>query len=191
MSREKNAFNEAPTSWGPPPLTARPEGLLSSLGIQSGGEYPVTLNRDLQPTYELGDWYREYNQTFRSGSVSIGNPMAVATVFDMFQVPDGEIWIVNRFMARVRTQAVNETFKLGFHRTNSSNLTLLPLAFASNLNETSSSGVPWVEAVPIAGAFPIILRPTVKVRCTVMALNNPAAFDHPLEWSIAVLPCRI
>lgn len=191
MSRDKNAFNQAPASWGPPPLTARPEGLLASLGIQSGGEYPVTLNKDLQPTYELGEWYREYNQTFRSGSVDIGNPMGVATVFDLFQVPDGEIWILNRFTARVRTQAANETFKLFFHRTNSQNTTPLLLAIASNLNETSASGTPWVEAVPVAGALPIILRPTVKVRVTVGALNNPAAFAHDMAWSIAVLPCRI
>lgn len=153
--------------WGPPPLTSRPEGLLSSLGIQSGGRYPQHLAEDLVPVYELGAWYREFNQLFTTVSIP-ATPYAISTATDYdcgIQVPAGEIWIVNRgtismdFSAGAAAQSMYWTWG----RTNSQDGTFLSFAPDQLAQITTGAGVNYRFTAQIT-EVPFLLRPTVKVR---------------------------
>lgn len=76
----------------PPPLTTRPDGLLSLLGIQNNGRYPQHLAVDnLLPTLDLTRWYLESEQDFPTFTQLWG----AALGFTLFMtVPEGESWIV-------------------------------------------------------------------------------------------------
>lgn len=178
----------APASWGPPPLTARPEGLLASLGIQSGGRYPQHLLPDLQPTYELGPWYREYNGTFRSGNVAFAtSPPVQGETVDLFTVPDGEIWILNRLAAKVTVPSGNR-WAYYLQRVNAAGGTELVLCNATSLNWTSS---PTAHTLPCyTNGPPIILRPTVTVQA-VSQIASIAAGSITVNWDASILICKI
>jgi hypothetical protein len=175
-----------PQGWGPPPLTARPEGLLSSLGIQSGGKYPQHLAGDLLPTYELGPWYREYNGTFRSGTVDWQGTQAGEEAV-LFEVPDGEVWILNRFSAWW-DKAVNNQMGCTFYRQNNAGGTRLVLGQAELANNAAARL--WVYANP--GNLPIILRPTVQVGGRIDWLTGGISGTNiPISWQISVTICKI
>lgn len=190
----KNAFNEAPASWGPPPLTSRPEGLLDSLGIQSGGEYPKTLNADLQPVYELGPWYREYNQKFRSASSAPGL-VAVTSTFDTgISVPDGEIWIVNRIGCEIvcNRTASNSTAYFQLLRTNNANGTELTVSAPTPIETTNVVTAAGSRVYLGLDYPPLLLRPTVKLR--VMYGSNRTGDPITVSAcniSLGVTVCRI
>lgn len=161
----KNAFNEAPPSWGPPPLTARPEGLLDSLGIQSGGEYPKTLLKDLQPTYELGPWYREYNQTFATATATIvGDWNTGETIDTGLSVPEGQIWIINRVGCSIACNAwgtAGGQVSFQLLRTNSVNTTVLTVSSPTIVQASSTLASSIVLGLDYP---PLIMRPTTKLR---------------------------
>lgn len=176
-----------PGAWGEPPLTARPEGLLSTLGIQSGGRYPQHLEANLVPTYELGDWYREYNQTFRTVTVSPGAGLAKGSFVDTtLAVPDGEIWIVNRIGCLITSAfaaASRSTWILV--RTNNADGTILPLTDSLTIENQAapSSGFGLLSGRDL----PIILRPTVKLRLGYMdsSVNQVTSANFAFTLSIA------
>lgn len=193
MPKEYGAQPGTPTTWGPPPLTARPEGLLASLGIQSGGQYPQHLLPDLQPTYELGDWYREFNQAFTtSGSVNLAG-VGTPTEIDLISVPAGEVWIVNRIGCQITIRAASVlymTYQL--IRTNNANGTQLAVSRP-------------VEVITPAGAIdgraylgldypPLLLRPTVKLRLLVGQTRTGSAAVPTVgsaECFVAFTRCQV
>ena len=160
--------------------------MLSSLGIQSGGRYPQHLLSDLQPTYELGPWYREYNGTFRSGSVDWLNTQQGEEA-TLFEVPDGEIWIVNRFSAHW-TKVVNNQMGAAFFRQNNAGGTRLVLAEAN----AASNSVWRMHAYANPGVLPIILRPTVQMVGQITWLSGATSGTNiTIDWAIAVNICKI
>lgn len=175
---------------GPPPLTARPEGLLSSLGIQSGGRYPQHLAEDLVPVYELGGWYREHQQQFSRVAIGAG-PYSRGNIIDLFQVPAGEVWVVNRIGVYLRctvstgVAGTAHTISWQIIRTNSVDLTQLPVSLPRNLNVYS--GTPGFDMYYLLGPeveMPMILRPTVKIR---LLLNGFSGSDtHGLNATDSV-----
>jgi len=165
----------APASWGMPPLTARPEGLLSSLGIQSGGRYPQHLASELIPTYELGPWYREFNQQFTTVSIP-ATPYAISTATDYdcgIQVPAGELWIVNRgtISLAFSAGAVTQTMWWTWGRTNSQDGTFLSFAPDQKAEITTGAGVNYLWTAQIT-EVPFLLRPTVKIRWRSVGRNS-------------------
>lgn len=181
----------APELWGPPPLTARPEGLLSSLGIQSGGRYPQHLAEELIPTYELGGWYREHQQQFSRVAIGAG-PYSRGSLIDLFQVPAGEVWVVNRIGVYLRTTVTGgaagdpHTISWQIIRTNGVDLTQLPISLPRILNVYSGS--PGFDMYYLLGAeveMPMILRPTVKVRLLCNGMSGTAAHGLNATDSVA------
>ncbi len=170
MPKEYGSQPGTPASWGPPPLTSRPEGLLASLGIQSGGQYPQHLLPDLQPSYELGAWYREYNQIFARTAIGAG-PYSRGNLIDLFTVPVGEVWIVNRIGVYLRCTVTTgvagtaHTISWQIIRTNNADLTQIPISLPRVLNVYSGSpGFDMYYCLGIEQPAPLILRPSTKVR---------------------------
>lgn len=157
----------APASWGAPPLTARPEGLLSVLGIQSGGRYPQYLLDQLQPTVDLARWYLEYNGTFRTATLNAAGFGVSGIVDTGLAVPDGELWIVNRASVTldgVTWAAGGTALKYTGYliRTNNANGT--PLGVAGPIESPQVNALNAAYASCSAVEVPFILRPTVKLR---------------------------
>lgn len=181
-------FRDAPASWGPPPLTARPEGLLDSLGIQSGGKYPQTLNEQLQPTYELGPWYREYEQKFRSADTgALGLTTAGTYVDTGLQVPDGEIWIVNRIGIEISWPQGGLTGQGKFQlvRTNNANATILAVSSPQPFFHNAAATTPTQRIVLGLDYPPLLMRPTVKLRVLYTDMNGGAnPIPMPAGWRI-------
>jgi len=190
----KPGIADAPRNWPPPPLTARPEGVLSSLGIQSGGQYPQHLLSDLVPTYELGPWYREYNGTFQTATGPITG-IATGVFTDLFTVPERELWIVRRVgLTLTTTGGAAQTYKMRWQvvRTNAANATIIPMGepavvtmYPSVFNAASVGG--W-------SSDEHLLRPTVKMRLLFMdndGGNNAVPGNGTYTVSIAFTRCFI
>jgi hypothetical protein len=76
----------------PPPITTRPDGLLSLLGLQNSGKYPQHLAYDtLQCGVDLTRWYLESEQDFPTLTQLWGGAIGFT---NFFTVPDGEAWVV-------------------------------------------------------------------------------------------------
>jgi hypothetical protein len=76
----------------PPPLTNRPDGLLSLLGIQNSGRYPQHLAVEaLIPVLDLTRWYLESEQDFPTVTTVTGGALGF---HNMITVPEGETWVV-------------------------------------------------------------------------------------------------
>lgn len=181
--------NESPPSWGPPPLTARPEGLLASLGIQSGGQYPQHLEPNLVPTYETGAWYREFNQQFTTVSIP-ATPYAIATATDYdtgIQVPEGELWIVNRgtITLEVFAGAATQEMTWTWGRTNNANGTFLSFMPEERVSITNAAGASPAWLTGMITTVPFLLRPTVKVRWR--SVNRSTASIHTLQSGVVSL----
>lgn len=91
MSIRGTGMNRDPFPGFPPPLTNRPEGLLSLLGIQTNGCYPQTLDYSkLVPTLDLLGWYCEAEQDYPTATFNL-----TANGFQSAQtVPNDEQWLV-------------------------------------------------------------------------------------------------
>lgn len=75
----------------PPPITARPDGLLSLLGLQTQGRFPQHLAYDwLLPTLDLTRWYLEAEQDFPTISQSSANALGF---LQFTQVPQDQAWV--------------------------------------------------------------------------------------------------
>jgi len=76
----------------PPPITTRPDGLLSLLGLQNNGKYPQHLNyQSLDCGLDLTRWYLESAQEFPTVTKLWG---AAIGFTEFMTVPEGESWIV-------------------------------------------------------------------------------------------------
>jgi len=183
-------FSESPRDWGPPPLTARPEGLLDSLGIQSGGKYPQHLLKDLQPTYELGPWYREYEQKFRGADTGAIGLTTFGTYVDTgIQVPDGELWIVNRIGCEVSWGVAANLCQgsVQLCRTNNANTTTLAVS-APQVIWLNSAGTTPTQRVLLGLDYPpFLMRPTVKLRVLFSSHSGPSGTSTPMPASTRII----
>jgi len=193
MSRDRDRQDLNPTgtpaAFGDPPLTSRPEGLLDLLGIQSGGRYPQTLSPVLAPTFELGPWYSEYNQTFRTSNFD-PNALGVGLYFDTgLQVPDGELWIVNRVAIALSIIMAAPQNEQAFQivRTNNANTSVVPVCHPVKVS-TNNPATRYHAILGNEFASPLIMRPTTKLR---LYNNGPAAGAISTGTSTAVVAVKI
>lgn len=156
-----------PFPGNPPPLTTRPEGLLSMLGLQTNGRYPQHLQMDwLAPVLDLGRWYQEAVATFKTGSFNSTGTGNFVTDSNL-TVPNGEHWLVleGSFLGNAAI-AGGATFMIG--RTNSTGGSFVPL---SDRCVTEANG--HVSANTNQQAIGVLLRPSV--RYGIHQLNGVAA----------------
>jgi len=153
----------------PPPITARPDGLLSLLGLQNNGKYPQHLNyQSLDCSVDLTRWYLESEQQFPTVTQLWG---AAIGFTNFMTVPEGESWIVlggtynyPTGLATARTDAIvraNSTAGAGSY-IGLSDAVLTPVASAQLINVDP-------------GAHGWLLRPLTQIgmyACTVSPAVN-------------------
>lgn len=83
-----------------------PRGLLAFLDVKAGGEYPVQLITQLQPTIDLTKWYAAEAESFTASAVQIGTTtegtfinFTVTSVTDItdgvsLTVPQTQVWVL-------------------------------------------------------------------------------------------------
>lgn len=110
----------------PPPITTRPEGLLSLLGLQTNGRYPQHLAYDkLDAGVDLLRWYLESVATFKTGSILVTGSAFVSD--SNLVVPAGEHWLVLQYhMESTAAAAAEQGVYLA--RANSSGGTIVALS---------------------------------------------------------------
>lgn len=102
----------------PPPLTTRPEGMLSMLGLQTNGQYPQHLETNtLQPTLDLLGWYLESRAEIQSIFGATIN-VAPGAFSPLYTVPAQEVWILLAFTIQPVTIASACTLQLARARSN-------------------------------------------------------------------------
>lgn len=141
----------------PPPLTTRPEGLLSMLGLQSNGRYPQHLAMDwLQPTLDLLPWYLESRASIESVS-SLQTNVALGDVRHCYQVPTQEVWVLLNWTIQTTAVQQAQTVQLCRYRANDS-LSRIALSPATAVGPT---------ILPLIGTEAavrgLVLRPTVQL----------------------------
>jgi len=143
----------------PPPLTTRPEGLLSSLGIQTNGKYPQHLATDaLLPVYDLGLWYQESRAEIQMVSPPTFGGQVAGNFLSVQQVPPQEVWILLGVGMRITAStAVACTYRIARARNNDFR-SLIPL---SDLMTTSATNFPSVAMDPAWRG--IVVRPSVHI----------------------------
>ena len=102
----------------PPPLTTRPEGLLSMLGLQTNGSYPQHLDYEkLGANLDLLPWYLESRAEIQSltGFAQAG---IAGTFQSLYAVPPQEVWILLAFTMRPTNIAVTSAIQLTRARSN-------------------------------------------------------------------------
>lgn len=80
----------------PAPLTLRPDGLLSLLGLQTNGRYPQRMGESLSPTLDLLPWYLAATGTELN---VVGTPVVSFGFNAVWTVPDNEIWLVHSIVS--------------------------------------------------------------------------------------------
>jgi hypothetical protein len=79
----------------PPPLTTRPEGLLSMLGIQTNGRYPQHLEMEtLSPGIDLLNWYMESRAEITGPQDANMSTAVVGGFLPLLTVPTNQVWIL-------------------------------------------------------------------------------------------------
>lgn len=79
----------------PPPLTTRPEGLLSMLGLQTNGSYPQHLAYDqLIPNMDLLNWYLQSRAEIQTVQGIITSATGLGTFQPIWTVPPQEVWVL-------------------------------------------------------------------------------------------------
>lgn len=149
----------------PPPLGARPEGLLDILGVKSGGRFPQHLADNwLQPQIDLTDWYLDQRAVTVTGSL-VASSIAATTV--VATVPAQQNWLL-RACSLLSSSSISGTVtRLGvtLHYTDPNN---------SPIQVLLNSGI-WVGGDYLSAGLvlprPIILGPNSRVTalCTAYA----------------------
>lgn len=153
-----------PDMLGPPPLGARPEGLLDILAIKSGGKFPQHLGPELQGTFDLAAWYLEQRSVYASNTFTFSTS---AQGFTIGTVPANQQWLLRA--ASIRSTALVPAtitrFGVSIEITDAAAVPLLPI---------------WDESGVVGGDFiatgfilptPIILAPG----CAVKGVSNAYA----------------
>jgi hypothetical protein len=100
----------------PPVIQVIPSGLLGLLGLKNGGSNPPYLNSNVQPTFELSEYYLRAN--FRIVTDAQVWAAAVGTGISLFAsgvftVPQNEIWYVDDVAGAVSTGAADTLGQFG------------------------------------------------------------------------------
>jgi len=159
----------------PPPLTSRPEGLLSLLGLQTNGRYPQHLSYDkLDASIDLLRWYMEGQATFKTGTINSLSGSYVTDAGGNLTVPAGEHWLLLQFHVH-RLTAVAADTGLWLARANSSGTTLVAM---SDKVLALTGTRPMVRSTDQYG---ILLRPSVTLG---VVQDNGAglALDYTLRY---------
>lgn len=99
----------------PPPgyLSVLPRGLLAFLQIKNEGRNPGALAGELQPTFDLMQWYLATNlESFGVVSVAVGAGTNIETALAGLTVPDREFWYVYDYRARFQCGAATTCTEL-------------------------------------------------------------------------------
>lgn len=141
----------------PPPLTTRPEGMLSMLGLQTNGQYPQHLETNtLQPTLDLLGWYLQSRAEIQSQAGVVINAAPGAYV-NLYTVPAQEVWILLDYTIQPVTIASGCTVQLCRTRAND-DLSRVSLSLPVAVTATS---LPLIGNEP--GKAGIIFRPSVQI----------------------------
>jgi hypothetical protein len=104
----------------PPPLTTRPEGLLSMLGLQTNGSYPQHLAyENLSPTLDLLNWYLESRAEIQS-LATFAQGGVIGAFQSLYTVPPQEVWILLAFTIQPTNIAATTAIQLCRARSNDS-----------------------------------------------------------------------
>lgn len=142
----------------PPPLTTRPEGLLSMLGLQTNGRYPQHFASDyLVPQLDLLPWYLESRAEIQTSFGVSTAALVVGGYQQLFAVPAQEVWILLAASIQPATIATAQTLQLCRTRSNDF-LSRIPLSDENAFSATSQPIIGSSEAVRF-----LVFRPTVTI----------------------------
>jgi phage shock protein PspC (stress-responsive transcriptional regulator) len=147
-----------PFPGNPAPLTTRPEGLLSMLGIQTNGSYPQHMPEgQLQPGIDLLNWYLESRAEVQNVAPAIAG-MTNGGFVSAFQVPPQEVWVLLA-VTLVFTVAVGGVSAFSIVRTRPNDFRS-KLALGPAVTSTAAD-LPMVSMDPSFRG--LVLRPTVHL----------------------------
>jgi len=167
----------------PPPLTTRPEGLLSMLGIQSNGRYPQHLEMErLQPQIDLLPWYLE-------SRAEIAGPQDVSlagTAFGAFAplltVPANQVWVL--LAASFQPSAIASACSVQLCRARA-NDSRSRLALSANTAWTATS---WPMAFADSAVRYLIFRPSVQIG---YMLTSGVGVGNVADFTLRFVRCQI
>lgn len=141
----------------PPPLTTRPEGLLSMLGLQTNGQYPQHLETNtLQPTIDLLPWYLESRAEIQS-LFAVPINVAPGVFVPLYTVPSQEVWILLAYTVQPAVIATACSLQLTRARSND-DLSRLAL---SDPVAVAAGNLPLIRSQDAVRY--LIFRPTVQI----------------------------
>lgn len=144
----------------PPPLTTRPEGLLSMLGIQTNGRYPQHLEQEtLQPGIDLLNWYLESRAEVLTVTDAAFTATNVGDFQSMWQVPTQEVWVLLNFTLWAGVAKIPTACRVqGARVRNNDDLSRIALTAEAIWAPGSLAMASLLDA-----ARYIVLRPSVKI----------------------------
>jgi len=141
----------------PPPLTTRPEGLLSMLGLQTNGAYPQHLAGEyLQPTLDLLPWYLESRAEIQSVQ-GFSAASTLGQFHPLYVVPANEVWVLLNFTLQPTASAISWKVQLARARSND----LLSRVALSDAVTFGPAEFPLIGSS--AAVRFLIFRPTVQI----------------------------
>lgn len=103
----------------PPPIQVLPPGLLGLLQIKNGGMNPQFMVENVQPTFELSEWYLrsklEISGSAATGAIGAGNAGVVAFTTNQvnLNVPANEWWWVTDYWVSATLTAGSSLAQFG------------------------------------------------------------------------------
>jgi len=169
----------------PPPLTTRPEGLLSMLGLQTNGSYPQHLAYDqLQPSLDLLNWYLESRAEIQGANGVAFTAGLVGDFQALFTVPQQEVWVLLNYTLFAVPVAIPTACRVQGARVRS-NDNLSRIALTEEV--AMSPGI-----LPMANFLPamrwLVLRPSVQVG---FVLTNGGVVNNFMSATLRFVRCAI
>ena len=168
----------------PPPLTTRPEGLLSMLGLQTNGSYPQHLAyENLVPQVDLLPWYLESRAEIQ-GARAAFTAAAVGDFQALYTVPTQEVWVLLAFTLWAGVGDIPTACRVQGCRVRS--------------NDASSRIALTQETIMAPGSLPmaasldsvryIIFRPSVQIG---FVLTNGGVVTNFMNATLRFVRCQI
>lgn len=169
----------------PPPLTTRPEGLLSMLGLQTNGSYPQHLKYDeLAPGIDLLNWYLESRAEIQSVANGPIGSLSAGTFAPLFTVPTQEVWILLAFTVAPTVGWPVSTAEIQCARARSNDsLSVIALGSAETVTATRLPLVRSDDAVRH-----LIFRPTVQIGLRIVSTTAANSF---VNATLRFVRCQI
>lgn len=144
----------------PPPLTTRPEGLLSMLGLQTNGSYPQHLKYDeLQPSLDLLNWYLESRAEIQGVNPHPLGGLGAGQFSAIWTVPQQEVWVLLAATLAPTVPWPVSTAELQLCRTRSNDsLSVLALGAAETVTATRLPLIRSDQATRY-----LVVRPSVQI----------------------------